>query len=310
MSIKKRIQRNPKSNTNILKELNTIRDFIRLAVSRFGQAQIYFGHGSDNAWDEAVYLVLHTLHLPQNIDQAMLDAKLTIGEKQTVLKVISRRIKERVPAAYLTQEAWFAGLSFYVDERVLIPRSPMAELIQKQFTPWIDPKKVKRILDIGTGSGCIAIGCAYAFPNATIDAVDISKAALKVAAINCAKHNRTKQVRLLQSDLFGALENTTYDIIISNPPYVSRAEMQLLPQEYRHEPSGALLAGKNGDEIVEVILKEAPKHLSPNGILVVEVGNSEPVVLQKYPHLPFTWLEFEKGEAEVFLLTASQLKNC
>jgi len=308
MSIKKNIQRKSKSSANILNELNTIRDFIRLAVSQFIQAQIYFGHGTDNAWDEAVYLVLHTLHLPQNIDQAMLDAKLTTSEKQAVLKIIGRRIKERVPAAYLTQEAWFAGLSFYVDERVLIPRSPMAELIQKQFAPWIDPEKVKRILDIGTGSGCIAISCAYAFPNATIDAVDISKAALKVAAINCAKHNRTKQIRLLQSDLFGALKNTTYDIIISNPPYVSRAEMQLLPQEYRHEPSGALLAGKNGDEIVEVILKEAPKHLSPDGILVVEVGNSEPVVLQKYPHLPFTWLEFEKGEAEVFLLTADQLR--
>ncbi|MEI8055511.1 MAG: 50S ribosomal protein L3 N(5)-glutamine methyltransferase [bacterium] len=294
-----------------MSELNTIRDFVRLAVSQFGRAQIYFGHGTDNAWDEAVYLVLHTLYLPQNIDQAMLmlDAKLTTGEKQAVLKIISRRIKERIPAAYLTQEAWFAGLSFYVDERVLIPRSPMAELIQKQFTPWIDPEKVKRILDIGTGSGCIAISCAYAFPNATIDAVDISKAALKVAAINCEKHNCAKQVRLLQSDLFGALRNTTYDIIISNPPYVSREEMQLLPQEYRHEPKGALLAGKNGDEIVEVILKEAPKHLSPDGILVVEVGNSEPVVLQKYPHLPFTWLEFEKGEAEVFLLTADQLRT-
>jgi ribosomal protein L3 glutamine methyltransferase len=309
MLIKKHIQRKSKSSTNILNELDTICDFIRLAVSQFGQAQIYFGHGSDNAWDEAVYLVLHTLHLPQNIDQAMLDAKLTTSEKQAVLKIIARRIKERIPAAYLTKEAWFAGLSFYVDERTLIPRSPMAELIQKQFIPWLDPEKVKRILDIGTGSGCIAISCAYAFPNAVIDAVDISKAALKVAAINCVKHNCAKQVRLLQSNLFGALENTTYDIVISNPPYVSKAEMQLLPQEYRHEPSVALLAGKKGDEIVEAILKEAPKHLSPDGILVVEVGNSEPVVLQKYPHLPFTWLEFEKGEAEVFLLTADQLRS-
>ncbi len=297
-----------KTGANVIeaKQLNTIRDFIRFAVSQFGQAQIYFGHGTDNAWDEAVYLILHTLHLPQNIDASVLDAVLMTSEKQAILKIINRRVKERIPAAYLTQEAWFAGLSFYVDERVLIPRSPMAELIQKRFTPWVDPKKVKRILDIGTGSGCIAISCAYAFPNATIDAVDISPRALKVAAINCAKHNCTKQVRLLQSDLFSALKNATYDIIISNPPYVGKAEMQLLPKEYRHEPSGALLAGKNGDEVIEVILKAAPKHLSSAGILVVEVGNSETVVLQKYSHLPFTWLEFEEGEAEVFLLTADQ----
>lgn len=309
MSIKKHTQRKPNGSTGILRELSTIRDFIRLAVSQFVQAQIYFGHGTDNAWDEAVYLILHTLHLPQNIDQTMLDAKLITSEKQAVLKIINRRIKERIPVAYLTREAWFAGLSFYVDERVLIPRSPMAELIQKQFAPWVNVEKVKRILDIGTGSGCIAIACACAFPNATIDAIDISKAALKVAAINCAKHGCTKQVRLLQSDLFSTLKNTTYDIIISNPPYVSRAEMRVLPKEYLYEPGSALLAGKNGDEVVEKILKEAPKHLSPDGVLVVEVGNSEPVVLQKYPHLPFTWLEFEKGEAEVFLLTADQLKN-
>lgn len=305
MALKKRIQR----KTNTFKELDTIRDFIRFALSQFGQAQIYFGHGTDNAWDEAVYLILHTLHLPQNIDHSMLDAKLTTSEKQAVLKIIKQRIEEHIPAAYLTQEAWFAGLSFYVDERVLIPRSPMAELIQKRFAPWIKPEKVKRILDVGTGSGCIAISCAYAFPNAKIDAVDVSVGALKVATINCEKHNVTKKVRLLKSDLFGALKNRTYDIIISNPPYVGKAEMQLLPKEYHHEPSCALLAGKDGDEIVAAILKEAPKHLTPRGILVVEVGNSEPVVLQKYPHLPFTWLEFEQGEGEVFLLTADQLKS-
>lgn len=293
---------------NILKELNTIRDFIRFTVSQFGRAQIYFGHGTDNAWDEAVYLILHTLYLPQDIDHSMLDGALTTNEKQDVLKIITKRIKDRIPASYLTQESLFAGLSFYVDKRVLIPRSPMAELIQKRFSPWIEPEKVKRILDIGTGSGCIAISCAYAFPNAIIDAIDISSDALKVAKINCTKHNLTKRVRLLQSDLFNALKNETYDIIISNPPYVGRKEMKLLPAEYLHEPSCALLAGKNGDEIVEKILQEVPKYLSPDGILIVEVGNSEPVVLQKYPHLPFTWLEFENGEAEVFLLTADQLK--
>ncbi|EKE01529.1 MAG: hypothetical protein ACD_21C00107G0007 [uncultured bacterium] len=295
--------------TNKPKELNTPCDFIRFAVSQFGKAKIYFGHGTDNAWDEAIYLILHALHLPQNIDPSMLDAQLTSGEKQAVIKIINRRIKEHIPAAYLTQEAGFAGLSFYVDERVLIPRSPMGELIQNRFAPWIDPKKVKRILDIGTGSGCIAISCAYAFPNAKVDAIDVSADALKVAAINCAKHSVKKRVRLLKSDLFSALKKETYDIIVSNPPYVGRAEMQTLPKEYLHEPGRALLAGKNGDEIVEKILQESPKHLSKHGILVVEVGNSEPVVLQKYPHLPFTWLEFEQGEGEVFLLTAEQLKS-
>lgn len=292
----------------ILRKLNTISDFIGFAVSKFRQAKIYFGHGTDNAWDEAFYLILSTLHLSGDIDSVRLDAKLTTVEKQTVLKTIQRRIKERIPTAYLTQETWFAGLSFYVDERVLIPRSPLAELIQKLFSPWIKPGKVKRILDIGTGSGCIAISCAYAFPNAKIDAVDVSPEALKVAAINCTKHNVANRVQLLQADLFGASKDVTYDIIISNPPYVGSAEMQELPKEYLHEPKGALLAGKNGDEIIVKILKKASKHLSEHGILVVEVGNSENVVLQKYPHLPFIWLEFERGEGEVFLLMAHQLK--
>lgn len=291
------------------KELNTLRDFIRFAVSKFNHAKIYFGHGTDNAWDEAVYLILHVLHLPQNVDSTMLDAKLTNSEKKAVLKIIDQRIKKRIPAAYLTHEAWFAGLPFYVDERVLIPRSPMAELIKKCFAPWIEYKNVKRILDIGTGSGCIAIACAYAFPDAKIDAIDISKDALKVAAINCAKHNVKKRVQLLKSDLFSALKNNIYDIIISNPPYVGQKEMRSLPKEYYHEPTSALHAGKTGDEVIERILKDAPKYLSPHGILVVEVGNTEPVVLQKYPHLPFTWLEFEEGEGEVFLLTADQLQS-
>ena len=237
----------------------------------------------------------------------MLSAALTNQEKQELIAILDRRITKRIPAAYLTKEAYFAGLSFYVDERVLIPRSPVAELIQKRFAPWLDADKVVRILDIGTGSGCIAIACAYAFENAKIDAVDISPDALAVAKINCDKHNMTDRVRLVPSDLFSALQGETYDVIISNPPYVSSADMQLLPQEYLHEPNGALLAGNEGDEIVEKILHQAPEHLTKDGILIVEVGNSQPVVLQRYPHLPFTWLDFEQGEAEVFLLNAEQL---
>lgn len=292
---------------SILKELNTVRDFIRFAVSQFNKEELYFGHGTDNAWDEAVYLVLHTLHLPQELDHSMMDAALTTNEKQEVINILYQRAKKRIPAAYLTKEAYFAGLSFYIDDRALIPRSPVAELIQKRFEPWIDSEKVLRILDIGTGSGCIAIACAYAFPDAKIDAVDISKDALKVAKINCEKHNVSNRVRLLHSDLFSALAGETYDVIISNPPYVSKTDMKLLPKEYLYEPNKALLAGKEGDEIVEKILHQTPDHLAKDGILIVEVGNSQPVVLQRYPHLPFTWLDFEQGDAEVFLLNAEQL---
>lgn len=292
---------------SILKELNTIRDFIRFAISQFTKEKLYFGHGTDNAWDEAVYLVLHTLHLPQELDYSMMDAALTTNEKHEVIKILYARAKKRIPAAYLTKEAYFAGLSFYIDNRALIPRSPVAELIQKRFEPWIDSEKVTRILDIGTGSGCIAIACAYAFPNAKIDAVDISKDALKVAKINCEKHNVSDRIKLLHSDLFSALKDKTYDVIISNPPYVSKTDMKLLPKEYLYEPNKALLAGTEGDEIVEKILCQAPDYLDKDGILIVEVGNSQPVVLQRYPHLPFTWLDFEQGLSEVFLLNAEQL---
>ena len=287
--------------------LNTIRDFIHFAVTQFNKKQTYFGHGTDNSWDEAVYLILHALRLPLDSDQTVLNKKLTACEKQAVLKIINNRIKERIPAAYLTKESWFAGLPFYVDKRVLIPRSPIAELIETSFVPWMEPKKVSKILDIGTGSGCIAIACAYAFPKAKIDAIDISQGALKVAAINCTKHKVTKKIRLLKSNLFEKLKGKTYDIIIGNPPYVGCAEMKTLPKEYYHEPKMALLAGIGGDEIVVKIIENAVKYLSPRGILVVEVGNSAPMILQKYPHLPFVWLEFERGEAEVFLITREQL---
>lgn len=290
-------------------ELTTIRDFVRWGVSQFNTANIYYGHGTDNAWDEAVFLVLHALHLPQNVDRAVLDAKLTTSEKQTVVELLRRRAVERIPAAYLTNEAWFYNMPFYVDERVLIPRSPMAELIENHFAPWIDSEKIEKILDIGTGSGCIAIACALAFPEAQVDALDISNEALEVAKINIDRYNLDQQVHLLQSDLFAAVPNQKYDIIISNPPYVSSAEMQELPPEYHHEPKMALTAGQDGLQFVDDILKLAPEHLAEHGILVVEVGNSAQALVDKYPQIPFVWLEFEKGEGEVFLLTKEQLKT-
>jgi ribosomal protein L3 glutamine methyltransferase len=296
-----------------IEKLNTIRDFINFAVKQFKKSRIYFGHGTDNALDEAIYLILHVLELHQNtmqyINNAILNTVLTAKQKNAVLKIIRRRVEERIPAPYLTHEAWFCGLPFYVDKRVLIPRSPLAELIQNYFAPWINSKKIKRILDIGTGSGCIAIACAHAFPKIPVDAVDISSGALKVAAINCASYKLTKQVHLIKSNLFAALKNKKYDIIISNPPYVSKNEMEILPKEYAHEPNIALLAAKNGIEIITRILQEAAKYLAPKGILIVEAGNSAPIIIEKYPHLPFTWLEFEHGESEVFLLTKEQLKN-
>lgn len=287
-------------------QLNTVNDFIRFAVKQF-TGRVCFGHGTDNPWDEAVYLILHVLGLSPDVDHKVLKRKLQLEEKRAMLNIINARVKKRIPAAYLTRTAWFMGLPFYVDERVLIPRSPLAELIEKSFIPWVKPQKVARILDIGTGSGCIAISCAYAFPRAQIDAIDISQAALRVAAINCENHKFQKRIKLLKSDLFAKLQGETYDIIISNPPYVGKTEMKSLPKEYLHEPRLALLAGKGGDEIIARIITEAPKHLKPRGILVVEVGNSIALVLKKYKRLPFLWLEFERGDAEIFLITREQL---
>lgn len=293
--------------TDALRELSTIRDLIRFGVSQFNKAQIYFGHGTDNAWDEAVFLTLHALHLPQNIDKTVLDAKVIESEKKEVLDLLAKRIRERVPAAYLVNEAWFAGFPFYVDMRVLIPRSPLAELINNKFDTWIEAQKVQNILDIGTGSGCIAIACAYNFPEAHVDAADLSPDALAVARINLEKHNLQDRVALHQSDVFAGLPRKKYNIIISNPPYVAAEEMPDLPAEYKHEPELALLAGELGLDVVERILHDAPDYLSGNGILVVEVGNSAQALIDKYPLLPFVWLEFSCGESEVFLLNRADL---
>lgn len=288
-------------------QLSTIRDLIRWAVSCFNSENLVYGHGTDNAWDEAVNLILSSVHLPPDIDVNVLDAKLTTSERDAIVKSIKRRAKERIPVAYLVKEAWFCGLNFFVDERVLIPRSPIAELIEDEFSPWVEEEHVQRILDIGTGSGCIAIGCAFTFPNAKVDAVDISEKALEVANINVARFGLEDCVEVIQSDLFQKLEGKQYEIIVSNPPYVSVEDYQNLPDEYLQEPKGALVGSEDGLEIVRKILLDAENYLSPGGILVVEVGFGQDVIESQFPEIPFTWLQFEKGGEGVFLLTKDEL---
>ncbi|MDX1901402.1 MAG: 50S ribosomal protein L3 N(5)-glutamine methyltransferase [Gammaproteobacteria bacterium] len=288
-------------------ELLTIRDFLRWATSRFNEAGLYFGHGTDNAWDEAALLILHTLHLPHHVAGKVMDSRITSSEREQLIALIERRIKERIPLSYLTHEAWFAGLSFYVDERVLIPRSPLGELIANHFEPWLGYRYVGNILDLCTGSGCIAVASAKAFPFAHVDASDISKDALAVANINLARHHVEDQVHLIESNLFENIPPKQYDIIISNPPYVDQADMDDLPAEYRHEPTLGLAAGHDGLKIVLDILRDAKNWLSPNGLLIVETGNSETALVEKLPEIPFNWLEFECGGNGVFLLTRKEL---
>ncbi len=289
-------------------DLLTIKDYIRWGASRFGQAQLSFGHGMASAIDEAAYLTLHTLHMPVDTPSLYFDSRLTQDERNAIAAIIQARVETRKPAAYLTKEGWFCGLPFYVDERVLVPRSPIAEYIEKQFAPFIDPADVHHVLDLCTGSGCIGIACAYAFPHAQVDLSDISEDALEVAAINVERHHLTGQAELIQSDLFAQLEGRQYDLIVSNPPYVDADDMAALTPEYWKEPADlALASGEDGLDHVRRILRDAAKHLTPHGILVVEVGNSQYALQAAYPEVDFHWLAFERGGDGVFLLTAAQV---
>jgi ribosomal protein L3 glutamine methyltransferase len=291
------------------RDFKSILDFLRLGVSLAQKAGLYYGHGTDNAHDDILSLILGSLSLPYDMDNSWLSARLTPDEKVYLCKQLQQRILHRIPVPYLIHEAYFCGLSFYVDNRVLIPRSPIAELINQHFSPWVDEGEVLRIMDLCTGSGCIAIACCHAFPDAQVDAVDISVDALEVARINLQRHDASEQLTLIKSDCFESVPMACYDIIISNPPYVSREEMDTLPAEYHHEPVQALETGHNGLEIVEKILNQSAGYLSENGILVIEVGNSEQALMDAYPDVPFTWLDFEHGGQGVFILTAQQVRR-
>ena len=285
----------------------TVEEMIITLGQQLADAQLFYGHGSDNPHDEAAELVFFAAGLKH--EQAP-DCYRQALDETVILKVralVERRIQERLPAAYLTRRMWFAGHEFYVDERVLVPRSPIAELIHAQFEPWLKPSQVRRVLDIGTGSGCIAIACALAFPAAQVDAADISPDALSVTRINIDRHQLDGRVRAVQSDVFSQLADDRYDLIVSNPPYVSHAEMDDLPAEYLREPELGLRAGADGLDVVRRILAEAENHLQPQGLLVVEVGDSEQALADAYPSVPFLWLEFEQGGGGVFVLTAAQL---
>lgn len=305
---KDRRARSPRSKVSSSRAVRpSVGTVIQREARRLHRAKVYFGHGTDNAIDDAAALVWHVLELPLDAPGSVYNRKVSAAADEAVKSLVSRRIRERVPAVYLTGTTWFAGLPFFVDERVLIPRSPIAELIERRFAPWIKASQVRSILDLGTGSGCIAIAAAKAFPKARVDASDVSSDALDVAAINVRRHRVGKRVRLVESDHFAALAGQTYDIIVTNPPYVGAAELESLPLEYWHEPRLALAAGRDGLDSVRVLLAEARRHLNPLGLLVVEVGNTEALVRRRFPRWPFKWLEFERGGGGVFLLTAEDL---
>ena len=293
---------------SLAQELETVRDWLRYAVSEFNGAGLFFGHGTASAYDEAAYLILHTLRLPLDKLEPFLDAKVTHSERESLQDVLSRRVNQRMPAPYLTHEAWLGDQRFYVDERVLIPRSYIAELLREDLTPWVaDPSQIQTALDLCTGSGCLAILLAYHFPNADVDAADISSDALAVALRNVTDHGLQGRVNLIRSDLFSNLTDKRYDLIVSNPPYVTSMAMEELPAEYRHEPTLALAGGDDGLDAVRIILASAAEFLTPEGLLVVEVGENRAAAEAQFPNLPFTWLATASSEDSVFLLSRAEL---
>ena len=288
--------------------LQTVRDCFRFAISRFNDAKLFFGHGSDNAYDEAAYLILHTLHLPLDQLEPFLDARLTQSELYEVLNIIENRVEQRIPAAYLTHQAWLGEHEFYVDERVIVPRSFIAELLREQLFPWLEnPEQANTVLDLCTGSGCLAILAAHAFPRARVDAADLSPDALDVARRNVGDYGLEERIDLIESDLFAGLEGKRYDLIISNPPYVDAPSVAALPPEYQHEPALALGSGSDGLDATRIILAHAAEHLNPDGLLVVEIGHNRDALEAAYPDLPFTWLEVSAGDEFVFLLHRNDL---
>ncbi|MFA6016013.1 MAG: 50S ribosomal protein L3 N(5)-glutamine methyltransferase [Gallionellaceae bacterium] len=289
-------------------ELHTLRDWLRFAVSAFTENKLSFGHGSTSAYDEAAYLILHTLHLPLDTLEPFLDAQLTTHEKKALAELLKLRVEKKIPAAYLTHEAWLGELRFYVDERVIVPRSFIAELLHENLFPWVEaPETVTRVLDMCTGSGCLAILAAHIFPFAQVDAVDLSGDALAVAQRNVAEYKLNDRVQLIESNLFSKLGEQCYDVIISNPPYVNAEAVAKLPAEYLHEPVLALGSGTDGLDATREILKHAAVHLNPGGILVVEIGHNRDALEAAFPNLPFNWLNVSAGDEYVFLLHREDL---
>ena len=298
------------SQTQILNELSSIRDWLRYAVSRFEDSDVFFGHGTSNAYDEAVWIIFGFLRLPHDTIENFLDAHLTSKEKKDLLFLIEKRIKDRIPTAYLLNEAWLRDYKFYVDERVIIPRSLIAESLSENLYPWVnDPEEIYSALDLCTGSGCLGIMMAHSFQNATIDLVDLSEKALKVAEINVNHYGLHDRIELIQSDLFNALNEKKYDLIISNPPYVNQTSVDSFPLEFLKEPSMALGSGEDGLDHTIRIIQEAKRYLNDGGMLIVEIGHNKDVLLKKFPEIQFQWLDVSLGNDFVFMLEKSQLPD-
>ncbi|WP_439242506.1 50S ribosomal protein L3 N(5)-glutamine methyltransferase [Lonepinella sp. BR2474] len=296
------------SEQTLSQDLHTIKDYLRWAYSTFNSEPLFYGQGMDNAWDEASLLVLTSLNLPLDVPTDLYDSRLTQTEKAQIIELVAQRVEQRIPTPYLVNTSWFCGLPFYVDERVLIPRSPIGELIQNGFVDFVE-QAPSRILDMCTGSGCIAIACADRFPEAEVDAVDLSRDALDVAEYNIERHGLTERVIPIQSDLFAQLPPDQYDLIVTNPPYVDQEDLDCMPEEFSHEPELALAAGEDGLDLVVKILAESPKYLKNNGVLICEVGNSMIHLESRFPDVPFHWIEFKNGGLGVFSLTKAELEQ-